>query len=761
MSLEAGSRLGPYEILSVLGTGGMGEVYKARDTRLDRAVAVKVLPARVASDADRRQRFEREARTVAALNHPHICALYDIGRQEPEGDSGSAIDFLVMELLEGETLNQKLEAGPLALADAVQHGLALLGTLEVLHRQGLIHRDLKPANVFLTSHGLKLLDFGLARSLGSDADETNPDLTRPGDILGTPRYMAPEAIQGRPVDARSDLFAVGALLYEMLTAKPAFEGGSTFDIAHAVVHDRPPMLSGSAAIMAADRVIHRALAKTPGDRFQTAAAMARDLRGVLTVSDATERAPVRQIPRLIVLPFRMLRPDPDAEFLAFSLPDAITTSLSGLPSLVVRSALAGGTFSQDAPDLDAIARQANVDLILVGTLLRGGEQLQVNAQLVEAPAGTVIWSQRSQVEWQDIFQVQDELTRRIVDSLSDPLGAGERQRLGRDVPASASAYEHFLRGNQLARTPADWTLARDLYLRCVEEDPRYAPAWARLGRMHRVIAKYSYGIDEEAYVEGYRKAEEAFERALELNPDLSLTHHLYGALELERGRASGAMLRLLDRARVSPSDPHLFAGLVAACRYCGLLDASLAAHERARRLDPDISTAFVFSLMCAGRYEDVITQAEEKLDVGATVECLIRLGRSDEALSRLDAVSQRWDPGTPWLSFLRLLADPASGLREAKKETFLAQFDRMIDPEAHYLWAAYWAYLGDPALALQYLGRAVSGGYFCYPAIAQDPWLDPLRGDGEFVRILGVAEARHTEAAAAFKDAGGDRLVGL
>ena len=304
-------------------------------------------------------------------------------------------------------------------------------------------------------------------------------------LLGTPGYMAPEAIQGKPVDARADLFAVGAILYEMLSGKHAFDGPSVVDIAHAVLHDKPPLLTGSAAIVAADRVIHRALEKRVDDRYQSATAMARHLRDVLTTTDAVAAAPAHQVPRLIVLPFRMLRPDPDAEFLAFSLPDAITTSLAGLRSLVVRSPLAGGQFATDTPDLKAIATQAEVDLVLVGTLLRGGDRLQVNAQLLEAPAGTIVWSQRSQLAWQDIFQLQDELTRRIVDSLAVPLSAGEKQQLERDVPASAPAYERYLRANQLAHAPAEWRLARDLYLRSVDEDPKYAPAWAKLGRMHR------------------------------------------------------------------------------------------------------------------------------------------------------------------------------------------------------------------------------------------------------------------------------------
>ena len=273
MPLTSGTQLGPYEILSPIGAGGMGEVYKARDIRLDRTVAIKVLPEHVASDPDLKQRFEREAKTISSLNHPHICMVHDIGSQD-------GVDFLVMEYLEGETLMDRVARGPMPVSEAIPLALTLVATLEVLHQQHVVHRDLKPANLFLTSHGLKLLDFGLARAVQRDLGETNLALTSPGALVGTPQYMAPEALQGQAVDLRADLFAVGAVLYEMLAGRPAFIGGSLIDVAHAVIHAAPPVLTGSPAVVAADRVINRALAKRPEERYQTAGSMADDLRRV-------------------------------------------------------------------------------------------------------------------------------------------------------------------------------------------------------------------------------------------------------------------------------------------------------------------------------------------------------------------------------------------------------------------------------------------------------------------------------------------------
>ena len=240
-------------------------------------------------------------------------------------------------------------------------------------------------------------------------------------IAATPRYASPEQLTGKPVDARSDLFATASILFEMLSGKPAFPGASPMEIFHAILYDSPPALGGSPAISAIDRILGRALAKNPEDRFQEADAMAEELRAVVRLEESGTRAQVRSIRRLIVLPFRTLRSDPDTDFLAFSLPEAIAASLTGLSSLVVRSSLAAARYSNGAPDLKEIAREADVDVVLTGTLLRAGSELRLTTQLVEAPAGTLVWSRVSQVALRDIFQLQDTLVSGVVESLALPL----------------------------------------------------------------------------------------------------------------------------------------------------------------------------------------------------------------------------------------------------------------------------------------------------------------------------------------------------
>ena len=423
--------LNRYRIGRKLGEGGMGVVYAAHDERLDRAVAIKRM--RQGADEQERQRLWREARVAASVSHPNICQLYEIEEDGVEL-------FLTMELLDGEPLSARLERGPLSPPEAGQVALSVLSALAALHDHGIVHRDLKPSNIFLSRHGVKLLDFGISRALtGAGAVQGVPTLS--GLIVGTPRYMAPEQLEGKTVDLRSDLFALGMVLYEMVAGRPPFDGGSIFEVATAILKDEPPALGGSSGIIALDRIIQRALRKPPDARYQTAAVFAQELRSAMLVTDSTEAPSVRPMTRLVVLPFRVLRPDPAIDFLAFSLADAISSALSGLPALVVRSTAAAAAFANGTPDFAALARALDVDVALLGTLLSSGGQVRVSAQLVQVPSGTLLRPITSQVAGGEIFQLQDNLAQSIVESLSLSLTARDQGRINRDVPASQEAYE--------------------------------------------------------------------------------------------------------------------------------------------------------------------------------------------------------------------------------------------------------------------------------------------------------------------------------
>ncbi len=730
----------------------MGVVFAARDERLDRSVAIKMIHETAEGRA--RDRLWREARAAASVNHPNVCQIYEVGEEEGEL-------FLAMELLEGEPLAARVARGPLPLAEAAQIALGVLAALEALHRRGIIHRDLKPSNVFLTPHGVKILDFGLARPFEKGEDSvTALRLTTPGTVVGTPRYMAPEQWAGQPGGPACDLFALGALLFEMLTGKPAFGGETIIEVCRAIAHEQPPALTGEPAVVALDRVIRRALEKRPEDRYRSADEMALPIRAALLLLDSQQAATVRPMRRLIVLPFRVLRPDPETDFLASSLPDAITGSLAGLESLVVRSSAAATRFAGENPDLKAIAADADVDVVLLGSLLRARDQVRVSAQLVEAPGGTIVWSKTAQVALNDLFQLQDDLAHEIVESLSISLSSRERGLIGHDVPASARAYEMYLRANQLVIDTfdaANLRVARELYLSCLKEDPRFAPAWARVGRVFRVMAKYGHGNVEE----DRRLAEEAFRKALDLNPDLPIAHNLFTYFEVEElGRAPQAMVRLLERAQVGTADPDLYAGLVLACRFCGLVEASVEAHERARRLDPNIRTGVSYTHWFLGDYERAMRTDDESTQF---VRCytLPTLGRNEEALQALRKYEE-----LPVRGLEREFLGAVRAEVEGKREECLTHARRVLesgfhDPEGIYFVMRIVARVGETELALKTLDRVVGGGFYCHGAMARDPWLDPLRTNPEFVRILRRAEAGQREAAEMYVRAGGERVLGV
>jgi DNA-binding winged helix-turn-helix (wHTH) protein/tetratricopeptide (TPR) repeat protein len=476
----------------------------------------------------------------------------------------------------------------------------------------------------------------------------------------------------------------------------------------------------------------------------------RGYRFLMPVTTVTSAEPAR-VTRLIVLPFTMLRPDAGTEFLAFSLPDAVTSSLSGLESLVVRSSLAASRFARESMDPRKIAADADVDVIVSGTLLRASDDIRVSTQLTDASAGTLLWAHTAQAPVGDLFQLQDDLARHIVESLSVPLTARDRQVLTADMPSSKKAYEYFLRGNQLSLDTKQWSTARDLYERCVEEDPRYAPAWARLGRIRHVMAKYV----ETGRQEELDRAEAAFRRALELSPELPLAQKLYAQFEADMGRARDAMLRLAGRARCA--DPEIFAGLVSTCRYCGLLEASVAAHERAVSLDARIRTSVPHTWFLQADHARVATIAIEDFPYIVPMS-LAELGRASEALPTLRKLEETMRSRVPGFVVA------ARTLLEGNTAESIAAIGRIVasgfrDPEGLFYLSRHLAHLNESSAAFDLLERVVGGGFFCYPAMARDRWLDSLRKKPAFTTLLKQAEARYRESAAAFARLRGEPVV--
>lgn len=724
----------------------MGVVYAAHDERLDRPVAIKVIRADALAHQGARERFRREARAAARVSHPHICPLYEF-------DEEAGQPYLVMELLDGESLAARLARGPLPAPEAFALADAMLDALAALHRRGVIHRDLKPANVFLTSHGLKLLDFGLAQPVSGD-DYTQDRLTGRGMIAGTPQYMAPEQLLEGRADERGDVFAAAAVIYEMLTGRPAFDGPTLAAIIDAVGHAEPAPLQGPPEIVRVDAVLRQALVKDPAARIARADALAGLLREARVTSSAEwpqPTRPARAATRFVALPLRVLRADPETDFLAFSVPDAVSMALAPLQSVIVRSTQLG---TGHDVDVRSVGGELGVDVVLTGTLLRAGQHVRVSAQLADATAGTIIWSDVAQAPIDDLFQLQDTLTTQIVSSLKLPLSASDRNALDRQAPANAEAYALYLRANELANDPTRWLDAQDLYEQSLALDPRYAPAWARLGRTRRLLAKWG----GRAGLGLLPQAEAAFRRALDLDPDLSIAYDLAAYVDAELGRASRAVERLLVRARRRPHDAGILAGLVTTCRYAGLLDASLAAHQRAMAIDPRQITSVGWIHFLRGDYATAI-----EIDRGTPPYCAIlaKLFAGDIGPDDMHAVERATPHQAAQMALRSYRTAFAGNVEDTLRQLEELRASGFNDPEGWYLYACCFARIPSREGALRLLAQAIDGGYACHEVLTTQPIWASFRGIVEFDVLVERAGALLADARARFTANDGHAILGL
>jgi serine/threonine-protein kinase len=497
LALTPGSRLGPYEVVALLGAGGMGEVYKALDTRLDRTVAIKVLPAPVAHNADRLRRFEDEARAIASLNHPHICQLYDIGP-----------GYLVLEYIDGAPLR-----GPLAAPEAVRQAIQIARALEAAHDRGILHRDLKPTNVLITRDGtVKLVDFGLAKllrpgSAGSDDFTLTVAHTVVGAVLGSPGYMSPEQAAGQALDIRSDIFSFGIVLHELLSGVRASHESDAFRSGH-----QSPALA---------RIVQRCLAANPRERFQTMAEVRADLERAL--SELTPA--VRDYrPSIAVLPFANMSADKDNEYFGDGLAEEVINALAQVPGLQVAGRTSSFLFRGKDIELAEIGRRLNVEHLLEGSVRRAGNRVRVTAQLIKAADGFHVWSERYDREWTDIFAIQDEITHAITSAL--------RLRLSADVSVprrhtpNLHAYEAYLRARDLWSTamPGSFEQTKGLLEHAIALDSRFALPYSLLGGCYTMLANLGFRPAHEVMP----LARAAEEEALRVDPTLPEAHAMLG-----------------------------------------------------------------------------------------------------------------------------------------------------------------------------------------------------------------------------------------
>jgi TolB-like protein/Tfp pilus assembly protein PilF len=660
MLLSAGARLGPYEILAALGAGGMGEVYRARDTKLKRDVALKVLPQAFAQDPDRLARFQREAELLATLNHPNIAAIFSI---EEAGD----VRFMTMELVEGCTLDRMIPGGAVPMAQFFDIAIPLADALSAAHRRHIIHRDLKPSNVMMSDDGrVKVLDLGLARAadpapVGPEDDVTRLGLTQAGTIVGTVPYMSPEQIEARPLDHRADLFSLGVILYELVTGERPFRGDSSPALMSSILRDHPKPIGERRSEVPGDvcRLIGRCLEKHPRDRVQTANELLVELKaqrrawesgagGAIRPSapDSTPR-PAERAASIAVLAFTDMSAAKDQDWFCDGIAEEILNALTPLKGLRVAARTSAFSFKGKSDDLRTIGEKLNVTTVLEGSVRRAGDRVRITAQLSDVRNGYQLWSERYDRELKDIFDVQDEIAKAIAERLRVTLTGGKDDRLVEQATTNIEAYQLYLKGRALLdQRGASVPMGLDLLRKAVELDPGYSLAWSGVADAFTVLAysgavrgsesklqamaaaTRSIELDPTSaaghtalacatllYENNRATAKQEFERALELSPSYGLGRCWYALHYFQWARGEYEQ-GIAEARRALDSDPlsAYIMMILGACLFtAGRMDEAIETCRRAIQQDAESFVAhwaLGISLGMAGRFEEAVSTLE-------------------------------------------------------------------------------------------------------------------------------------------------------
>jgi TolB-like protein len=766
----------------------MGEVYRARDTRLGRDVAIKVLPIAFTADPERLRRFELEARSASALNHPNIVTVHDVGEHE-------GTPYVVLELLEGHTLRERLAAGALGARKAAEYAVQIAHGLAAAHEKGIVHRDLKPDNVFITKDGrVKILDFGLAKTghetTGASATNAPTEAgTEPGVVMGTVGYMSPEQVRGQPADQRSDLFAFGAMLYEMLTGKRAFAGGSAVETMNAILKAEPPEPSRSQAEVtpALDRIVRRCLEKSPSERFQSAGDLAFALGEASSVASAPAVRPpaagrkrsrlglallaslllllaalfaanvgglrdrfrsgtssAGRIRSLAVLPLENFSRDPEQEYFADGMTEELITNLAQIRSLHVISRMSAMHYKGSKKPLSQIARELKVDAVLEGSVGRAGNRVRITAQLIDAATDRHLWAKSYERDLKDVLSLQSEVAQAVAREVRAAVTPEERARLARARPVDPEVHELYLQGRQHVGMAVEKELhsAIALFERGLAKDPKDARCWAGLADAWANLSDFYLPP-----MVAMPKAKEAAEKALQLDDSLSEAHtslgFVYTIYEWKWAEAEKELRRALQ-LNPSYAPAHGWYGWLLAA--LGRKAECLRESRLARELDPlspMIQTHAGWAAMVSRQPDEAIGPLRRAIELEPTLgmaHATLAIVYAQKGL-RSDALAEaRTAQEVDHSPLVLAMAGSAiaaagdlAGAREVLGRLEEISKTRYVCP---YQVGAIYAHLGEKDEAFRRLEKAFKVRSQCVPFLKVDPQLDPIRSDPRYADLV-------------------------
>jgi serine/threonine protein kinase/Flp pilus assembly protein TadD len=749
MAVGPGTRVGPYGIVSLLGAGGMGEVYRARDERIGRDVAIKVLPAEFAADPDRLRRFEQEARAAGQLNHPNILTVFDVGTHD-------GAPYIVTELLEGESLRERLAGGAMPVRKAVETAIQIAHGLAAAHEKGVIHRDLKPANVFVTKDGhVKILDFGVAKLIHPEVrvgpyakTTTSGPTTEAGLVVGTAGYISPEQLRGLPADHRSDIFSFGCVLYETLSGRSPFLKGTGAETVSAILSEGPPPLSGLGRQIppGLQEIVHRCLEKRPEDRFCAAHDLALALSAVVEARQVGQALVGPADKSVVVIPFENLSPDPENAFFTDGLTEELIADLSKVQTLRVISRTSAMLLKGSKKDVPTIAHDLNVRYVLEGSVRRAGKSLRITAQLIEAASDAHLWAEKYNGTLDDVFAIQEKVSRAIVDALKLTLTAEEEHRLTARMIPDVTAFDLYLRARQESYRLTEGALdhAAQLAREALDIVGSNALLYALLAEIEFFYHDQGIHSDDETL----RRAESWADKALALEPDCAAGLSARGIIAARKGDMARA-IRDLRRANELQVSSGTLGFLAWTCSEVGKMGEAQRYATEGVAIDPLTwlpRWGYGWVALLDGEFDNALKWARDAAELGGGEPVQIFfLGIFSAYAGRMEEAS----------GFLRQLADAgASGLptvaaalralfcREGQTAAELLGNQALrnlatLDKELSWWLAGACAYAGLKDEALHWLSNAVELGLVNHRFLATlDPFLASLRGEPQFEALM-------------------------
>ncbi len=768
MPLAPNTRLGRYEIRSQIGAGGMGEVFLAEDTKLERKVALKILPENIAADKDRVRRFEQEARAASALNHPNILTIHEIGA---EGET----HFIAMEFVEGKTLRHKLQTTQVEITETLNIATQIAAALDVAHRSGIVHRDIKPENVMVREDGLvKVLDFGLAKlteqqAINSEAATRALIQTTPGAVMGTVAYMSPEQTRGKTVDARTDVWSLGVVLYEMLVGKQPFAAETMSDTMASILKTEvvSPMRSNSEVPSELERIILKSLQKNQDERYQTAKDLSIDLKSLQkrlefaaelartsAVSKHTEAKTqsfkVEPEKSIAVLPFTNISADTENEYFCDGLAEELLNALAKIEDLKVAARTSAFSFKGKNTNVSEIGNVLKVKTVLEGSVRKSGNRIRIAVQLVNASDGYHLWSERYDREMKDIFEVQDEITLAVVDALKVKLFGAEKLAVLKRYTNNPKAYQLFLKGRYhwYKFTPENVRKSRDYFQQAIDLDPSYAPGYAGLSEFYGI----SSALGMMPPNEGWPKAEALMIKAQQLDDTLSEGHNGLAAIRMFYYRDWDGAEREIKRAiELNPNFAevhHLYAYCLAAI---GRLNDAIAEMQRALELDPLSLTYQRYLGKCfyyTRKYDEAIREYYQALELDANNAWVYEeIGNTYERKEMSDETVAAWQQAMTLVGDNELVeilntAYAGGGFTKALLAVAEKRLERLNErsKSGEYVpaieFARLYLRLGDKERAFEWLEKASEERNSFPLYISVDPFYDSLRGDPRFHDLL-------------------------